>query len=70
MEEFVHDFESVELTDEELATFGEFVRYSCVPDLQNRVSCFLSLISRPQGISVLDFVSRQVAAMWRSELRV
>lgn len=70
MEEFRYDLESTELTDGELASFCEIVLYACLPESQNRVSCFLSLIGRPQGISVLDFVSRQVEKMWRTDIRV
>lgn len=70
MEGFRYDLESVDLETHELVAFSEIVRYSCMPESQNRISCFLSLIERPQGTSVLDFVARQVAGMWRSELRV
>jgi hypothetical protein len=70
MEGYAHDAESAELSADELAAYGEIVRYTCMPEAQNQISCFLSLISGPQGTSVLDFVSGKVGRMWRTELRV
>lgn len=70
MEGYTHDAESVVLSADELAAYGEIVRHACMPEAQNNLSCFLSLIGRPQGTSVLDFVSRQAGRMWRTELRV
>lgn len=70
MDGYTYDVESVELSADEIAAFGHLVRYTCMPDSQNQISCFLALITRPQGTSVQEFVSRQAAKMWRTELRV
>lgn len=71
MEGYTYDAESVDLEAHELAAYGEIVRYSCVDlEIQNKLSCFLAMITRPQGPSVQDFCASQVVRMWRSELRV
>lgn len=70
MDGYTYDAESVELSEDEHVAFGQLVRYSCMPDSQNQISCFLALITRPQGTSVQEFISRQVEKMWRTELRV
>jgi hypothetical protein len=69
--EYTHDVESIDLEAHELAAYGEIVRYSCVDlDIQNKLSCFLAMIMRPQPVSVQEFCASQVVRMWRTELRV
>lgn len=70
MDGYTYDVESVELSEHEMTAFGHLVRYSCMPDSQNQLSCFLSLITRPVPLSVQEFAGRQAAKMWRTELRV
>jgi predicted SpoU family rRNA methylase len=70
MEGYTYDAESIDLSADELAAYGEIVRAACVPEAQNRFSCFLALVARPQGASVIEFATREAKRMWRTELRV
>ena len=70
MNEFTYDAESVDLTDEELAVYGEIVRYTCHLEAQHRLAWWLAGTNRPQPSSVQNFAQRQARFMWRTELRV
>jgi hypothetical protein len=70
MRAFIHDYESVELTDEECAEYGTLVDRLCYPDLQHRVSLWFATIARPQPDSVRDHICRQIERSWRVESRM
>lgn len=67
MRAFTHDFESVELTSDEMSAFGELVKSACYPDLQNMLSAWLASTAKAQIPSVCDYAGRQVERMWRTE---
>jgi hypothetical protein len=70
MNPFTHDVESTDLSGEEASAFAHLVQFACYTDTQSQLSCFLSMIMRPQAASVMNFVDRQAGRMWRQALRV
>lgn len=70
MRRYIHDVESVDLTNEEHAAFAHLVRYLCHLEEQRRVSSFLAENRQPQVHSVQDFAQRQARKMWRTEIRI
>ena len=70
MHGYTHDLESVDLTPDEHAAFGHLVRSACDADSQNRISCFLASVTRPQNWSVMDFLGRQAEKMLSAEAKL
>jgi hypothetical protein len=70
MPEFTFDAESVTLRESEYVAFVRIVEGACYLEEQFKVSRFLATVRRPQDTSVLDFLDRQVAKMWRAEARL
>lgn len=65
MQAFRHDFESVELTPGELATFAEVVQAECRPEMQERLSRWLGGVHHEQPLTVQEYAQYQASCMWR-----
>jgi hypothetical protein len=70
MQPFWHDYESTELTVDEVSSFGMLAKSLWYPDLQNQMSEWFATITRPQPDSVCDYACRQVERGWRVESRM
>lgn len=70
MRAFTHDFESVDLTQDEMLAFGHLVTETCRTEVQTAISQILASVVRPYPETTIDAVQGQARWIWRTAVKL
>lgn len=70
MRAFTHDFESVDLTDDECVAFSQLVIETCRREVQRSLSAILASVIKPYPETTIDAVQGQARWMWKTAVKM